>query len=622
MKKHFLNALIFLFIILNSCSFDKGKSVRVYEIEEITLIAKGQYDNPYTDALCWVRLQGPGFDKKVYGFWDGGQVFKVRVVATAPGDWKWTSGSDPANDKGLNGKSGSFNAISWTDEEKELNPNRRGFIQSTPNGHALQYADGTPFFFIGDTWWAASTWRYPLTGKSPDQNWVPGPEGISLENLVHYRKKHGYNSVAMIACFPNWAADKYTQAYRDGNGIGIRQAWEKFGHSTAKDMHDEAGNLPFELTGDGPLADYDKINPAFFQSLDKKMDYLNSVGFIPFLETVRRDHGPSWKEYFDWPGSFTRYVQYIASRYGAHNLMFSPLHLDWMPPHFSLNGEEFNSALVAWHDQYGPLPFGQPVNILIIGATHKVLGIGDQVPYLTMHSVGNAPRNHGFYPLLEEQFNLMPPLPTANMEPYYVGWKPHGSTNIAGEVAVYNSDRDNYFGRTQAWGSVFSGGLAGHIYGTGAYDGTTVGEVRGERPTIWEGLSFPAGEQVGYLRIFLESEGSAYQNLQLASHQLHPRKSKDNHPNGLDGWSFMMCTSEKDLAMLYFESKCEIPEIADLEPDSEYELYWFDPITGKWLDTPDKKRTDKLGIIKLEKFPDDLKISSQDWSLKLKLQPV
>ena len=64
------------------------------------------------------------------------------------------------------------------------------------NGHALQYADGTPFFFIGDTWWASSTWRYPLTGEAPDPDWEPGPKGLSFENVVNYRKKQGsYNFV-------------------------------------------------------------------------------------------------------------------------------------------------------------------------------------------------------------------------------------------------------------------------------------------------------------------------------------------------------------------------------------------------------------------------------------------
>ena len=602
-------------LLLFSCkAISDNKTIHVYEIKEIILTAENSYQNAYKEVDCWVRLQGPGFDKRVYGFWDGGQTFKVRVVATDPGSWSWESKANPEGDKGLNGKSGSFKAIPWTEKEIQVNPNRRGFIRPTPDGHALQYADGTPFFFIGDTWWAASTWRYPLTGNAPRENWEPGPEGYSFENITLYRKKQGYNSVAMIACFPNWAADGLPPRVVDEQGIGIRQAWEKFGVGTAKDMHDEAGNLPFELTEKVPMADFDKINPAYFRSLDKKMDYLDSIGFVPMLETVRRDHGPSWKAYFEWPDSFVRYIQYIVARYGAYNMIFSPIHLDWIIPVFCLPGEEFNEALIAWHDNYGPLPYGQPVTSLINPATHIIFGTGEKAPWLTMHSVGNNPRNNGFFPILEEQFMINPAMPTANLEPYYTGWK----SLAAGEELERNSDRDNYFSRSQAWGSVLSGGLSGHMYGTGAYDGTTIGEKEGERPIVWDALKYPAGEQIGYLRRFIESEGSSFQKLQLASENIHPRKSIYSQADGgFDGWSFMMCTPEKDLAMLYFESKSTIPYLTGLLPDKEYKLSWFNPINGKWLEDFLMLVTDAEGKLQLKLFPDQEIISNQDWSLKL-----
>jgi hypothetical protein len=606
---------IFFIILMASCQKTKQEEVHVFEIKEITLEAKNKYQNPYTEIECWLDLKGPGFNKRIYGFWDGGNTFRIRIAATKPGEWTWTSDSNQA-DTGLNEKSGSFYAFNWTEEEKKENNNRRGFIRATPNGHALQYADGTPFFFLGDTWWAASTWRYPLTGNDPDSNWIPGPEGHSFENVVHYRQKQGYNSLAMIACYPNWAADDYPAVVVDSNGIGVRAPWEKFGTNTAKDMHDELGNRPFSIMNGGPMADFDQINPAYFQSLDKKMDYLASVGFVPFMETVRRDHGPSWKAYFDWPNSFVRYIQYIAARYGAYNFILSPIHLDWIPPVHSLSGEEFNEALLVWYNKYGSLPYGQPVTSLINGATHITYGSGEKVPWLTMHSVGNSPRNHGFYPWLEQQFNLDPPKPTANLEAFYPGWDQYAVTLVAGERTKWNSDRDNYFGRTQAWGSVFSGGLAGHIYGTGAYDGTTVGEDEGARPFIWDALKYPAGEQVGYLRKFLDSEGARFQELQPASNNVTPRKSKNSKEFGLDGWSFMMQTADKQLSMLYFENACEIPVIKGFLPNSKYTLIWFNPITGEWMEKQNINSNEK-GEINLEEFPDNQNISVQDWSLKI-----
>ncbi|MCK4921643.1 MAG: DUF5060 domain-containing protein, partial [Bacteroidales bacterium] len=282
MKSILKVTLLFLSIpLIFACT--EPKTIHTFEIQEIVLNAQNTYENPYKEVECWVQLEGPDFNKRIYGFWDGGNTFRVRIAATLAGDWTWTSGSNQ-DDKGLNEKSGSFHAINWTEEELQENPNRRGYIRSTPNGHALQYADGTPFFFIGDTWWASSTWRYPLTGKTPDPNWEPGPEGLSFENVVNYRKKQGYNMVAMISCYPNWAADGLSRELVDENGIGIRQAWEHFETPTdetptAKDMHDELGNRPFAMKNGGPMADFDQINPEYFKSLDKKLDYLNSVGF-------------------------------------------------------------------------------------------------------------------------------------------------------------------------------------------------------------------------------------------------------------------------------------------------------------------------------------------------------
>ena len=130
--------------------------IHTWEMHEIILKAENKYKNYYTDVTCWVELKGPGFSKRVYGFWDGDNIFIIRIVATKPGKWQWTSGSNQPDDNGLNNHQGELDAINWTEEEQIQNANRHGFIRSSPNGHALQYADGTPFFLIGDTWLAAS----------------------------------------------------------------------------------------------------------------------------------------------------------------------------------------------------------------------------------------------------------------------------------------------------------------------------------------------------------------------------------------------------------------------------------------------------------------------------------
>ena len=86
-----------------------------------------------------------------------------------------------------------------------------------------------------------------------------------------------------------------------------------------------------------------------------------------------------------------------------------------------------------------------------------------------MHSVGNKPRDHRVADSLESIYELEPPYPAINFEPYYTGWH-HEINKPGGERPPANSDRDNYFARAQMYSSVLSGGLSGHVHGTAAYD--------------------------------------------------------------------------------------------------------------------------------------------------------
>ena len=606
------------FLLTAGCVQPSQETIHVFEVKEIELTCRNDYDNPYTDVECWVELEGPGFKDKVFGFWNGERQFLVRLAATSPGIWKWRSYASN-KDSGLNGITGNFRAVSWTEEEIKENPNRRGFIGPTPNGRALEYADGTPFFLLGDTWWSASTWRFPFKGTDPEEGYVPA-EGIGFEEAVQYRKGQGYNTIAMIASYPNWKVDQYPSEYTNSDGIGVRQAWEKFGQNTAKDMHDEAGNMPFEPWEKSDIiANFDRINPLYFQSLDTKIRYLSDMGFVTMLETVRRDHGPSWKAYFEWPESYSRYVQYIKARYGAYNIIFSGIHLDWIPEHFSLTADEFNEALTYNYKKYGGLPFKQPSTTLIHHSTYIRYGHGEDAPWLTMHSVGNSPRNHGMTYLIEELFSLDPPYPVANLEAYYPGWQQKANCIVAGELAERNSERDNYFARAQMYGSVLSGGLAGHIYGTGAYDGTTTGESREEsdRPYIWDALRYPSGMQMQYLSEFILSEGNTYQQCTPARQLLEPGKADGAQEDGLDGWSFMLLSPGKETAFLYFENKAEIPSIRELAANKTYLLHWYHPVTGKWLDPQPEIRTDEAGALALKEFPDGEITAGHDWCLKI-----
>jgi hypothetical protein len=596
--------------------------VHVWEMQEVRLEAARDYANPYADVDVWIELDGPGFRKRVYGFWDGGRTYKVRFVATAPGAWRWRAGSNQ-KDSGLNG-GGSLKAIAWEPEEIAANPNRHGFIRASAGGHALAYADGTPFFMMGDTWLAASSWRLPFSGRTPAPDYVPA-EGISFEEAVAWRKRQGFNSISFIAAFPNWAADGHGATYADKNGVFLRNAWEKFGTwaagatistadgatTTAKNMEDEDGNVAFPAAAGGEgRADFDRINPAWFRNLDRKLMHLAREGYVPFLEPIRRDAAPAWKAYHDFDRSYARFVQYLIARYGAHNLIISGIHLDWIPEKLSLPAKDFNRALTYRLDRYGAPPFGQPMTTLIDSSTYKAFGHGKDAPWLSMHTVGNNPRNHAIYASMEELYRLSPAMPAANLEPYYAGWN-HAINRPGGETPAENSDRDNYFARAMMYGSVLSGGLAGHVYGTAAYDLTSSGEPEGWRPHIWTALNYTSGGQMQYLRDFIMSQGARYQTLVPSSADISTRASTNAADKGLDGWAFLMRTRDRGYALAYFETKSPRPRLAGFNPNARYAWRWYDVRTGEWARSH-FVRADRLGTLTTPRFPQGGALAVQD----------
>ena len=201
--------------------------LHVWEKFEVVLHVQHEYSNPYTDVEVWIDLQGPNFHKRVYGFWDGDDCFIVRFVAESPGRWTWKSGCN-SNDLGLSGKKGEINVIPWAEEEKQKNLCRRGFLRPTPNGHAFELADDTPFYYLADTWWAAPSFRFPWYDDAQER--PLGPD-MGFKDMVRYRKRQGYNGIALLAGHPAWATDGFpaTIVMDDEKHTAIRHAWQVTG---------------------------------------------------------------------------------------------------------------------------------------------------------------------------------------------------------------------------------------------------------------------------------------------------------------------------------------------------------------------------------------------------------
>lgn len=573
----------------------------VWEKVGLPLVAAGTYGNAYAEVTVWVDLEGPGFAKRVYGFWNGGQDFVVRVLATRAGTWRWTSGSSP-HDPGLAGKGGSFEAVAWSEAELAENPNRRGMIVASGDGRGLEHADGTPYFLIGDTWWSVPSYRFPLS--LPDNPQPLGPSA-TLNDLAHHRLKQGYNCVGMIAAQPAWANDGHPPIVRMADGTYVRAAWKQPGTQSAKDMHNEGGR-PFLFPGKVPgfedvMPDLDRINPEYFKVVDQKVDYLNGIGIVPFIEFSRRDSGQAWKLAHDFNESYARYVNYCMARWHANITLLSPIHFDsWAE---TIHASEYSAAIELALSRHGKPPFGtlltanpQPSTLVNFGADS----------WVDLHQSGNV-REHYTYWYLTEIFQAEPKKPAINGEPYYAGLHQLG-TPYPLRVPP-DSEADQFYVRSGLYGSFLSGGLAGFIYGA---EGIWNAEVEPEALyPMWKSFLWQSGDQIQHIKSFAMVRGMKYRELVPDAELVMPNKSGPDF--SYYGWAYCARTPDKSLFLIYFENEAPLEaKVRGLTYGAQYRATWFDPRSGKWQTPSDPIDVPRSCVMALPPRPD-----GRDWGLML-----
>jgi hypothetical protein len=127
------------------------------------------------------------------GFWDGSINWKIRFAPPLSGTWKYQIRSV---DKKMNGKKGKLAVVAWTEAEKIANPALRGFVTVNRTGERkgrfFRYADGTPFLWIGDTWWDWTNRNIRFE---------------SVQKLVDTRAEQGYNIGQLFFAGNGWGRE-------------------------------------------------------------------------------------------------------------------------------------------------------------------------------------------------------------------------------------------------------------------------------------------------------------------------------------------------------------------------------------------------------------------------------
>ena len=359
-------------------------------------------------------------------------------------------------DPGLQGVRGELTAVAWTQAELAANPCRRGMLRPSGND-AFEYADGTPFFLLGDTWWATPTFRFRWY-----QDDTPRPLGPSagFKDYVRYRRSQQFNCIAMIAAFPNWANDGKPARWKTKDGMILRSAWPQAGTGSAKEMTDEQGRRPFHFPGAVPghaaIFSRPQPHPAGVLSFSRQEGRLSErPGNDPFHRSGSPRHRAGMETILSVAGVV----------HPVHPIRLEPLpgkHLPVQSDPFRHAGAEHRRSRTGtrrriWSStQFGHPPFGTLAGTNSNPSSLRNWGHTDRARWLGFHQIGNR-RTHDVYEYLTETFQARPPVPGINGEPYYDGM----------EDAEPGSDKAARYCRSAMYGSVLSGGLGGHIYGAG-----------------------------------------------------------------------------------------------------------------------------------------------------------
>ncbi len=231
---------------------------------ELSLEAREAHDDPFNTITVDAIFTDPdGKTLRVPAFWDGGKTWKVRYSSPHIGVHRFCSECSDTRDAGLNGVTGTVQVSAYTGDNPLC---KHGPVRVAANHRYLQYADGTPFFWLGDTWWMGLCHRLHW----PDE----------VKTLAADRKKKGFNVIQIVAgLYP----DMFPFDPRGANEAGF--PWE---------------------------ANYARIRPAYFDASDRRIEFLADQGFTPCIVGA-------WGYYMQWMGveKVKQHWRYLIARYGA-----------------------------------------------------------------------------------------------------------------------------------------------------------------------------------------------------------------------------------------------------------------------------------------------------------------
>jgi hypothetical protein len=195
-------------------------TVALYTRFEETFESARNYENPVEDVSVEVEFECAGVRLTTHAFWDGERRWCVRLSPEMPGRWTWNVRCSPGGDSGFDGIGSTFECVPAASTNALY---QRGSIRVSDDKRYFVSADGTPFFWLGDT-----AWNGPL--KSSETDWT---------EYLSDRAQKGFNVIQFVST-------QWISAAGDAEGRPVRflpqlpggpGRWENDGPPVATIVH-------------------------------------------------------------------------------------------------------------------------------------------------------------------------------------------------------------------------------------------------------------------------------------------------------------------------------------------------------------------------------------------------
>lgn len=438
-------------VMWGAASAARSLFARVHVPVEWRIDSGKPYRDPFRDVSVDAVITGPGGARQtVPAFWAGDQSFGIRYAAAAPGKYQWrTVSTDTANPQ-LHGLEGTLDVEPY-DGDNPLY--RHGPLRVSASRRHLVYADGTPFFWLADTWWMALTKRL---------SW---PDGF--QRLTADRRTKGFNVIQLVAgLFPDM--DSF-----DPRG------------------ENEAG---FPWT-----PGYERIRPEFWDMADLRIQHLVARGLTPCILGC-------WGYYLPKLGleKMKQHWRTIVARWGAYPVVWCLAGETSMPWYLSTRKDAEREELKAgWTEVARYVRQIDPFQRLVTAhpsQTGRDSVTDPSVLDFDMLQTGHSDRKSipNTIRTLTKQYAVEPRMPVIN-----------GEVNYEGILAASREEIQRFM----FWTCVLNG-ACGHTYGAnGIWQVNLPGQPYGPSPhgrswgdTPWEeAMNLPGSAQTGWAARWLRT---------------------------------------------------------------------------------------------------------------------